>query len=62
MACSLVGAKPLSETRMEYCQSDPQEQTSVNRNSYIFIEENEFGTVVGKMATICLYIIVLIKM
>ena len=29
MACHLIGAKPLSEPMLYYCQLDPQEQTSV---------------------------------
>ena len=29
MACRLVGAKPLSELMLEYCQLDPWEATSV---------------------------------
>ena len=29
MACHLVGAKPLSEPMLDYCQLEPREQTSV---------------------------------
>ena len=28
MACRFIGAKPLSETMLEYSQIDPKEQTS----------------------------------
>ena len=42
MVCRLVGAKPLSETMVGYCYFDPWEQTfsDINRNAYIFIQEN----------------------
>ena len=33
MACRLVGAKPLYELMLEYCQLDPCEQTSVKFES-----------------------------
>ena len=29
MACHLLGAKPLPEPMLTYCQLDPKEQTSV---------------------------------
>ena len=50
MACHLVGAKPLSEPMQEYCQLDPQEQTSMKyySKSIYFIEENAFE---------CMYIV-----
>ena len=38
MACHLVGAKPLSEPMLKYCQLDPWEQTS----GEILIEINIF--------------------
>ena len=53
MACRLDGAKPLPEPMLEYCKLDPEElQLNVNRNSYIFIQENPFENVVRKMAAI----------
>ena len=41
---------------LEYCQMDHLEQTSVifYRNSYIFINEKSFETVICEMAAICL--------
>ena len=44
MACRLIGAKPLPEPILSYCQFDHQEQTSVKLESrYIFvIHENVF--------------------
>ena len=56
MLSTAVGAKPLSETMLEYCYLDPQEQSSVNFNMNwnIFIQENTFENVVGKMMTISL--------
>ena len=56
MACRLVGAKPLSETMLEYCQLDSWEQSqrNFNWNSNIFIQENAFENVVCEMASICL--------
>ena len=54
MACRLVGAKPWSEPMLIYCKLDPWEQIqwNLNRNSYIFIQENAFENVVWKMAAI----------
>ena len=64
MACRLVGAKPLSEPLLEYCELDHWEQKSVkwtignknqwnlNRNSNIFIQENAFENIVWKMTAI----------
>ena len=54
MACRLVGAKPLSEPMLEYCQLDPWDklQRNFNQNSYIFIQESAFENVVWKMAAI----------
>ena len=54
MACRLVGAKPLFEPMLEYCQLGPCEQISVkfNRNLNIFIQENAFEYVVWKMAVV----------
>ena len=54
MACRLTGAKPLSETMMEYCYltHGKEFQWNLNRNVYIFIQENAFENVVWKMAAI----------
>ena len=53
MACCLVDATPLSESSLEYCKFDHQEQNwNVNRNSYIFIQENALENVVCKVAAI----------
>ena len=43
MACRLLGAKPLSESMLEYCYFKTKEQISVKSEvkSYIFIQENE---------------------
>ena len=48
MACRLLGAKPLPELMLTYCQLDHQEQISVKfeRNSNIFRPENAFENVV----------------
>ena len=54
MACCLVGAKPLSETMLEYCQLDFRNklQWNFNRNSDIFFQENAIESVVCEMAAI----------
>ena len=53
MACCLVSAKPLFEPLLEYCQFEPQEQTSVKFESkYIFIQENACENVVCEKAAI----------
>ena len=54
MACRLAGPKPLSVPMLGKCCVDPQEQTSMNlnRNSYIFIQENAFENVVWEMVAI----------
>ena len=53
MACRLDGAKPFSEPMLEYNWLDLWEQTSnINRNLYIFIQENGCEDVVWKMAPI----------
>ena len=54
MACRLIGAKPLSEPMLDYCQLDPCEHISVksNQNTTIFIEENARENVVCEMAFI----------
>ena len=54
MVCRLVGAKPLPEPMLENCYLDPRNrlQWNVNRNLYIFIQENPFENVVWKMAAI----------
>ena len=51
MACRQVGAKPLSNQMLGYCN---KLQWNLKRNSYIFIEENALENVVWKMASICL--------
>ena len=50
MACRLVGAKPLTEPMLEYCQLDSKEQTSVKFWSNFFIQENAFESVDCEMA------------
>ena len=52
MACRLVGAKPLPEPMLALVNWTPRNklQWNVNRNSYIFIQENSFENVVWKMA------------
>ena len=55
MACRLVGAKPLSESMLEYCQLNialNKLQWKLNRNSYNFIQEDAFENVVCEMAAI----------
>ena len=54
MACRLLGAKPLTEPVLTYCQLDPQEQTSVKFESHYktSIHENAFENVVCEMAAI----------
>ena len=54
MACRLVGAKPLSETILEYSQLDLYEQTSVkfNQNSNVFIQGNALENVDCEVAFI----------
>ena len=52
MACRLIGAKPLPEPTLTYCQLDPKEQTSVKFESRYgnFIPKNAFQNVVCEMA------------
>ena len=54
MACRLDGAKPLSEPMLEYFNWTlwNKFQWNFNRNSNIFIHENEFESVVCEMAAI----------
>ena len=53
MACRPVGAKPLSEAMMEYCQLDPYEQTSMKFQSRCsFADKNLRENVVWKIAAI----------
>ena len=52
MACHLVGAKLLSEPVLDYCKLDLNFQWNFNKNSYIFIKENAFETVVCEVAAI----------
>ena len=56
MACRLLGAKPLSEPMLEYCQLDPCNKLhrNLNRNSNIFIEEDALEIVVWKRRPFCL--------
>ena len=54
MACRLVGAKPLSESLLDYCQLDPCEHISMKFETKYnnFIDKNSFENVVWKMAAI----------
>ena len=54
MACRLFGAKPLSKPMLDYCQLDPQEQTSMTFWSKykLFIHENASENIVCEMAAI----------
>ena len=54
MAWVLVGAKPLSEPKLEYLYFTPRNKLQLyfNQNSLIFIHENAFENVVWKMAVI----------
>ena len=55
MACRLLGAKPLPEPMLTYCQLDPQEQIfyyNSNKNTKLFIHENASATIVCDMAAI----------
>ena len=54
MACRLDGAKPLSETMLDYCYLNPYEQTSVKFQSEFkhFIHENALENVVCEIASI----------
>ena len=51
MACRLIGAKPLAEQILAYCQWDPSVQTSVKLESK-YIHENAFENLVWEMAAI----------
>ena len=61
MACHLVGAKPLSEKKMqEYYQVKSQEQSSVlKRNSHIFPQKMHLKISSVKWGPICLGLCVL---
>ena len=54
MACRLVGAKPLSESLLDYCQFDPCEHISMKFETKCnnFIDKNAFENAVWKMAAI----------
>ena len=54
MAWRLAGTKPLSEPVLEYCLMDigSKLQWNLNRNLYIFTQENVFENGVWKMAAI----------
>ena len=54
MACRLVGAKPLSESLLDYCQLDPCEHISMKFETKYnnFIDKNAFENAVWKMAAI----------
>ena len=55
MACRLVGTKPLSEPMLEYIVNltpGNKFQWNINRNSYIFIQENAYKNVVCEMPAI----------
>ena len=59
LACRLVGIKPLSETQSWSTVSwtlRNKSQWSLDRNSYIFIEENAFENVVLKMTAILFHL------
>ena len=61
MACRLVGAKPLSEPMMEYCQFYPQEQTSVkyqSKQAFSF-KKMHLKMLFGKCRPFCLILNVL---
>ena len=57
MFCRLAGAKPLSEPKLEYCQLDPWQQTSVNFlieiHTFLF-NELHFKMASGKWRPVCL--------
>ena len=63
MAYPIVGAKPLSEPMLEFVDWTVMNmfQWHLNRNAYIFIQENAFQNVVCKMAAVCLGLNVLIQ-
>ena len=52
MACRLVGAKPVSESMLQYHWLDLRNklQWNFNRNLYIFIQENAYENVGKKLA------------
>ena len=52
MAWHLFSTKPLSEPMLDYCQLYSWEHISVIYNQYIFIDENQFENVVGKLVAI----------
>ena len=55
MACRLFHAKLLPESMLDYCQLDPQEQTSMNffyQNRKCFIHENACKDIVCEMMVI----------
>ena len=54
MAFRLAGAKPLSESMLDYCKLDLKNkfQWNSNRNSNIVIQENVFESVVCEMTSI----------
>ena len=56
MACDLIGAKPLSQPLLEFCQLaiGNKFQWNLNRNLHIFIEENLFENIVRKLVAISL--------
>ena len=50
MACCLLSAKPLSEAMLTYCQLDIWEHILLNvLYQTVFIQDNKFENVVGKM-------------
>ena len=54
MACHLLGAKPLPQPMMTFCQLNPEDPTPMKSESKykIFIHENEFENVVCEMTAI----------
>ena len=54
MACRLVGAKPLSDPKLDYCQLGPREQISVKLIEIptFSFQENVFENTVWEVAAI----------
>ena len=54
MVCCLIGAKPLSEPMLGYCQLDAKEQTAVKfkKNAKLFIHKNASQNIICEMAAI----------
>ena len=54
MACRLIGAKPLSELMLPYCQLDPAEYITLKLclNSNVIIHRNALENVLSEMVAI----------